>query len=162
VTDSLWGYKPEQLARAEQWLPAVLARVPEVTSADKAYAWMRANDLYVPRSYVREKWGEIIRGQEYLSIVNRLSENDMVPRRWMEESVFEFGSQYNYVMKITGVDIASGELREEFMTVASNDNLTVEEIQGQAVNAASRYGFATIDPSFDVGFDTIKWRRPIL
>jgi len=162
VNDDLWGYRQEHLARAEQWLPAVMARVPEVTSADKAYTWMRENDLYVPRAYVREKWGEIIRGQETISIVNRLSENDRVPRRWMEESAFEFGSQYNYVMKLSGVDIASGALKEDFMTVSSHENLTVEEIQGQAVNAALAYGIATFDPSFELEFDTIKWRRPSL
>jgi len=158
VTDPLWGYKLEQLARAEQWLPAVLARVPEVTSADKAYAWMRDNDLYVPRAYVRDRWAEIIRGQEYITIINRLDADDLVPRRWMEDTSFEYGSKYIYTMKLTGLDIASGESRSEFMNVVSNENLTVEEIQGQAVNAALSYGIATFDPSFDVTFDTIHYR----
>ena len=156
--DIIGGYKDEQKARAEQWIPGMLSRVPEITSADKAYQWLRDNDSYVPRAYVREVWGEIIRGAERIDIVNRLAETDIIPRDWMTPTSFEYGSEYNYIVKLSGVDMASGDLREEYTTVSSQVNLTIEEIQGRTVDAALRYGFATIDPTFDISFDSIKWR----
>ena len=158
MTDFRTGYAQEQLARAETWLPSMMARVPEMKSADTAYAWLRDNDMYVPRSYVREVWGSVIRGADMIDIVNRLSETDIVPRSWMTETSFQYGAKYNYIMKIEGQDIASGEARKEYITVTSDENLTVGEAQGEAVSAAVRYGIATFTGDFSVSFDIIKIR----
>jgi len=158
MSDWLVGYRENYRAAAEQWLPSVVSRAPEITSADKAYAWMRDNDLYVPRAYVREQWGTIIRGAEKIDIINRLSDADLIPRAWMQDTSFEYGKRYNYIIKMTGTDIETGQIREEYMTVISDENLTIGEIQGQAVNAAASYGFVTWEPDFDVSFDTVKLR----
>jgi len=150
------AYTTEQLIRAEQWLPAVIAQVPEVTSADKAYTWMRENDLYVPRSYVRTKYAEIIRGAEHIDIINRLPENNLVPRRWMEETSFEYKQKYNYIMKLSGVDAFTTEPREEFTNVASDEELSIGQAKLTALETAFEYGFNVLSAPFDISFDVIK------
>jgi len=149
-------YQAEQIARAEQWLPAVYAQVPEVTSADKAYAWMRANDLYVPRAYVRETWSAIIRGQDYVSIANRLPDEALVPRDWMQESIFHYEHQYIYIVKTEGKDSYTGLRRTDYVTVESDESLTIGEIQATAAGQAFDYGTMIFADDFVVELDTIK------
>jgi len=149
-------YQAEQLARAEQWLPSVYAQVPEVTSADKAYQWLRANDMYVPRSYVREMWGNIIRGQDLVSIANRLPDAALVPRDWMQESVFHYASKYIYIVKTEGTDSYTGLRRTDYVTVESNESLTIGEVQAQAAGKAFAYGTMIFSDEFTVSLDTIK------
>ena len=149
-------YQAEQLARAEQWLPSVYAQVPEVTSADKAYQWLRANDMYVPRAYVRETWGNIIRGQDLVSIANRLPDEAVVPRDWMQPSVFHYDSKYVYIVKTEGTDVNSGLRRTDYVTVESDENLTIAEIQSQAAGKAFDYGTMIFADDFTVDLDTIK------
>jgi len=156
------GMTPERLAhlkQAEQWLPAVRSDVPEVTSADTAYAWMRDHDMYVPRADVRDIWRALKTDSGYISIANRLSYDDLVPRTWMSDTTFEYGSKYNYIVRLTGQDAITGESREEMVTVTSEENLSVGEVFALAADDAFRYGLMTEIPSFDVSFDTIKYRR---
>lgn len=158
MTESLTPYQQEQRARAEQWLPSVMARAEGVTSADKAFAWMREHDIYVPRATVREVWREVIRGAEHIDIVNRLPWVDRVPRDWMEQTGFQYGHTYNYMVRVGEMRDKDGVLQDVYVTVTSEENLTIGEVLADATDAAFNYGINTVDPGYAPTIDVIKYR----
>jgi len=145
--------------RAEAWLPSVIARAPEITSADKAFDWFREQGNYIPRRWVREAWGETIRGQQYPDLINRLDPSDTVPRSWMTETSFRYGKQYNYIVSHTVYDAWDPEGRTESVTVSSNEILTQGEVLETSVDMFANYGVNTISPQFNPQVTTIKYRR---
>jgi len=151
-------YQQEQRARAETWMAAMLAREPTITSADKAYDWLRQHDYYVPREAVRYAWRETIRGAEHIDLVNRLEEQERVPRSWMEETSFRYGQAYNYIVEIAGRDSATGEVRKEYVTVTSQENLTLGEVFADAAQAAYDYGYMVWAPDYQPSISEIKYR----
>ena len=161
MSNGVTYYRLEQLRRAEQWLPGVREQVPEVTSADSAFAWMRDHDMYVPRADVRDMWRALETDEGYVAIANRLPYEELVPRAWMSETQFEYGHRYNYIVKLSGQDSITEEYREELVTIVSDESLSVGEVFAMAADDAFRYGLMTEVPSFDVGFDVIKYRPEV-
>jgi len=151
-------YAEEMRARAEQWVPAAYARAEGVTSADKAYQWMRTHDMYVPRQYVREAWAQSVRNQSTMDVANRLPWNELVPSKWMEETSFEYGRKYNYIVETEGFDPAQGETRKQTVTIVSDESLTMGEVFARAADAAFQYGVATALPSFSTTLVNVKFR----
>jgi len=145
----------EYRARAEQWLPSLIARIPGVTSADKAYATFRDIGMYIPRSYVRSAWGEIIRGQSRISIIHRMGHEDRVPRDWMQETSFEYAERYNTIVNVGKVRDAKGFLVDQFVTVQSGENLTIGEILSTATQSAFDYGIDTTAWAYDPQIESV-------
>lgn len=149
-------YAQEQYARAELWIPSILAREPGITSADSAYQYLRDNGQYVPRQWVREAWSETIRGAGYTDLINRLGERDVVPAGWMTGTEWNYTNQYNYIVKLTGSDSVTGVPIEQRVTISSNDLLSVGEVIGDAVNSAFQYGIEISGADFSAGIEMVK------
>ena len=149
----------EWRARAEAWLPGVIAREPEITSADKAYYYMREHGLYVPRSYVREVWRELVRAETYRPLFDRLPEGEYIPERFYRETSFRTKAKYTHVVKIEGYNRNTGEPITRYAAVISDDRLTVGEILDDAFDYANEYQFSLAPGTIHVGIEAAIVRR---
>ena len=152
-------YAAEMYARAEVWVPSILAREPGVTSADKAYAYLRDAGYAVPRSAVREVWREAIRGQDYIAIANRLESEDRVPESWMTPTEWDYSHRYNYVVEISGTNDITGLPETRHVTVTSDTLITIGEAEGDAANAAFNYGLNIVGGDFAMSLSSVRVAR---
>lgn len=138
-------HDPETWQRIAEWtVPAFMEEHPEITAADEMYEYLRDEGFYVPRKWVREAWSREKTGEQYRPLLDRLDEEQLIPREWHEESEFQWEHNFAYVVKVEGQSATEDEIIERWVTVESDDPLTSDIIQTEAVSYASRYGFEVI------------------
>lgn len=135
---------------AEQWVPAWKDEHPDITSADAMYATMRESGFYIPRSYVRDAWRQEKAADVYLPIINQLSPNEVISRDWFKETKWNYSENYAYKIQVTGVSQESGESSSRMITLLSDENLTIDEIQSYAMSMGNLYGFDVIFEDYDI------------
>jgi len=124
---------------AEQWLEAAV-REAGITSADKFYAWLRDNGLYVTRSIVRDVWKEYKYAFPYLEVIQRLDPAHLIPRSWYRETESEYINRYAYKYEITFYNPEEGTSETRTMLVRSDTPLTRKDAEWAAWELASEYG----------------------
>lgn len=114
-------------ALAEQYVEQAMISAG-VTSADKYYAWLRDNELGVPRSLAREVWREYRASYEWLSLLERYPEREVIPRRWYASTDSDYIEKYGYKARVTYIDPETGETREKTFLVKSGVALNRKEV----------------------------------
>lgn len=130
---------------AEQWVPTAITERPDITSADALYAYMRESGAYVPRSFVREQWGTIKTEQGYAPIINRLEDDQIIPRNWYKDTSFEYQESYVWKIEVTGHIAETGEPSKRIVTIESAENLTIGEVLDNAFDWINLYGFEMLE-----------------
>jgi len=138
----------EWRARAEAWVPGIARQVDTVTSADKAYLWMRNNNYYVPRKYVRDVWREVKEQENNLPIINRMDDNQLIPRSMHRNTWSNIRRNNRYVVEIRGQYTDTGEEAIRTIAIDSDKQLSIGEIYGQASEFARNYGVALAAEGF--------------
>ena len=134
----------EWRARAQSWITAGTEWPAEVTSADKAYAWMRDHAYYIPRQYVRDVWRESVYHKGYVPLINRLSDEQLIPRRWQQTGYQEIPTNYRYIVRIEGTVRETGEPMSRTIAIDTDDAMSLGEIRDDAEQAAEIYEFEMI------------------
>lgn len=129
----------------QQWLEGMRREVPEVTSADKAYAWGREHELIAPRWAWRDQWEIEGRRRRYQPVYQRFEEDERIPRDWMESTEFRYGTPYAYIVKTGEVVDEEGITRPAHVTVTSDVNLSIREILEDA-EVFTWESWPTVDP----------------
>ena len=145
----------EWRARAQAWIPAAIGGDVGVTSADAAYVWLRDNDYYVPREYVRDVWREEIRGEQFIDPINRFDDERTIPRTWYKSGYQKIPTSNRYILEIRGH--LEGEFEEVTRSIAidSDEQLTVGELKEIALQYADYYHFSLAGEDFDVAFTSV-------
>lgn len=119
-------------ARAEVWVPAIIVGHPEIVNIDTLWGITRDTEAYVPREYFREVAREYKETEVYLPIIDRMSEEDMIPRRWHQPTTRKYNTAYTYVVTVRGIDPEVGYGAERTMGIQSDTALTIGEIYEEA------------------------------
>ncbi len=122
-----------------------MAEHPSITSADILFAQMRESDMYVPRVYVRDEWRVRKSEGDYMDIVERMSDADIVPLGWMRQTSLNYKQTYIYKVSIKGQLATTGEAVDRMVTVESDVNLQIGPILDVAWGYASQYGLNLFD-----------------
>jgi len=149
----------EWRAKAEAWVPTIGLREPTITSADKAYAWMREHEMYVPRAYVRDVWRETKRGDTYIDMVNRLTPDMTIPRTWHKEGYSKIKGNYLIVGELTGRDLFTGEEVTHTVGLVYEEAPTVGEIQEEMERFAMDYIMDVTDVTYSQRITSVYHRR---
>jgi len=88
-----------------------------VTSADALYELLRYTDFYAPRSIVREVWGETVAAKSYIPLINRLPEEQNIPRSMTQSTTWDYSEPYAVKVKVTGIMGEEGEIPEHYVTL---------------------------------------------
>jgi len=138
--------------QAQQWVPAFMAEYPTITAADTLYVVMRNTAYYVPRRYVRDEWRTRKAETDYMDIVNRLGDDDLIPERWMRGTDLDYKENYIYKLTITGIDASSKQPIERTITIESDKNMEIGDILDRAWGLANFYGADMIDTIPNIEF----------
>lgn len=130
-------------AIAEQWIGRIWREIPGITSADKAYAWMRDHELYAPRRYVRAAWREMIGMYGNIPYIQSLPSHYKIPRRMYAETAQAYKEKYVYRVQIRGRHIETGEEMTKWVTITDDHALTVGALGESGFGFAWVYDFET-------------------
>jgi len=149
---SLWGAATarEWMARAEAWVPAIMRRVEEATSADKAYEWMREHEQYIPRRFVREVWRREKEASQYIPTINQMPDEQLIPQHMHRTTESKMRRNVRYIVEISGRDVETGIPGTRRAAIDTDYPLTVGEVLDDAMSFADIYGFALAGPDFGV------------
>jgi hypothetical protein len=106
------------------------------TSADDLYQTLRGTEFYAPRSIVRQVWNETVRGISYLPIINKLGEDEGIPRSWVHSTSWQYEQPFAAVVKITGKDPFTQIESSDFVTVLYDNMPTTGQIYSDASDLA--------------------------
>lgn len=126
---------------AEQWLPRVIEERADVRSADAAYSALREMGMPIPRQYVREAWREQVIAQNYLPLINRMADEEIIPRRWFQSTEQRFTTPFAYKVRIRGTELETGQPLEKTVTIGSDIRYMVGEIREFGDYWAATYDF---------------------
>ncbi len=126
--------------KAEQWVPAFMAAHPTITNADVLFAEMRKSDMYVPRTYVREEWRFRKAQADYMDIVERMDDDQIIPRGWMKPTAQGYSDRYVWKATLTGRLAETGQAVERNVTIESAKNEKVGTVLDVAWGYAAQYG----------------------
>lgn len=149
----------EWRARAQAWITAGTEWPTEVTSADKAYKWMREHEYYIPRQYVRDVWREAVYHKGYIPIINRLSDESLVPRRWLATGYQKIPTNYRYVLKIEGTERETGEPMERTIAIDVDDAISLGTARSEAEAKADEYGFQLVGIPWGITVEAVYHRK---
>jgi len=121
-------YQLEMIARAENWMPMIGGASPDITSIDKLWQTTRETPFYVPREAFRIAAREWQNEKVVLDLVNRLPEDNLVPRMWFKDGYQHMAENYRYVITYTGYNTETGQLYDQSLVVDSAQSLTLSEI----------------------------------
>ncbi len=122
-----------------------MAEHPDITNADVLFDQMRASDMYVPRTYVRDEWRERKTESNYMDIVERMSDADLVPIGWMRQTSLNYKEKFIWKVSLKGQLSATGEAVDRTVTVESDENLQIGPILDVAWGYAAQYGLNLFD-----------------
>lgn len=123
---------------ARQWMEGVMG---EVTSADKAYAYLQERDVDIPRRVVRDVWKETGEAISWRPLIDRLPPHYLIPKRWTVEVKTGLEGPYIAKVRIRGVVKDTVLPYERFPTISFDHQPTTEEINEAAMTTAERYEF---------------------
>ena len=118
----------KDIARAEAWMPMIAGAHPEITDIDDLWGTTRDTPFHVSREAFRYAATEFQDHEKVLDLVNRLPENDLVPRMWFKKGYQHLARNYMYVVTYTGYNIESGELYKQPIPVYSDESLSIQEV----------------------------------
>lgn len=125
--------REEYQRKVEGW---VSGGVGVGTSADDLYRTLRGTEFYAPRSVVRQVWNETVRGISYVPLINKLGEDEGVPRSWVKSTSWQYDQPFAAVVKITGLDLVTQQTESHFVTVLYGNMPTTGQIYSDASDLA--------------------------
>lgn len=125
--------REEYQRKVEGW---VSGGVGVGTSADDLYQTLRGTEFYAPRSVVRQVWNETVRGISYVPLINRLGEDEGVPRSWVHSTSWQYEQPFAATVKIVGIDTYTQEERTSFYTLLYDNMPTTRQILEDADSVA--------------------------
>jgi hypothetical protein len=128
----------EYRRRIEEWVETGTAWYP---SADELYAALRGTPYEAPRRIIREEWREHIASQGYVPLINRMSDEDYIPRRWLGTTYADYLDNYAIKVKISGPDSLTGAIKEHFITLEYTEGYQVGVFRQDASDYVYLYGF---------------------
>jgi len=120
------------IAKADNWLPLIAGASPQITNIDALWDTTRDTPLGTPREAFRIAYREYRDHLGFLELVNRLPEEDLTPRSWHKDGFQHMSSNYLYVTTFTGYDTTTGEMKDESLTIESDEPLTIGELNDKA------------------------------
>jgi hypothetical protein len=117
----------EYRRRVESW---VEHGIGIVTSADALYALLHDTPFEAPRRVVREVWADTVVAQSYVPLINRLGEEDLIPRGWVKKTDYKFDNPFIVKVGITGLDPETGLIKTKFATL-TYDNMPTLGLIGE-------------------------------
>ena len=118
----------EWRARAEAFVPIVMAAHPDIVSVDSLWATTRDTPMYVPREFFREAAQATVGESASLPLINDLRTDELIPRRWHRESHQALRGNYRYVVETTGFDLDVGAVVTRRGAFDTDHQLTLDEI----------------------------------
>ena len=85
-----------------------------VTSADKAYRWLKEQGAYAPRSEVRTVWKTVGEKEHWATVLETWGVERKPPRYWTVETGANLKEDYLYLFKVEVYDVETREYREEY------------------------------------------------
>ena len=125
------------IAQADNWMPMIWGAVPEIRDIDRVWETTRDTPFYVPREAFRIAARETRDHVYAMELVNRLPENDLIPRSWFKTGYQRMRSDYMYVISWKGTHLETGDPFEASTVVWSNESLTIDEIYQDAGEQAA-------------------------
>jgi len=119
-------------ARAEVWVPAIIRGHPDVVNIDTLWEFTRETEAYVPRQYFREVARELTEIETYTPIINRMGDEELIPRRFYQTTTSQRRSAYTWVVEYTGIDPEIGLGVTDRFTLSSSKSLTLGEIRDES------------------------------
>ena len=113
---------------------------PDITSADALYNQMRDSDMYVPRVYVRNEWRDRKTESDYMDIVERMEDDNVIPIGWMRKTSMNYDEKFIWKVDIKGIDAGTGRPVERTVTIESDKNETLDMILDAGWGWAAQYG----------------------
>ena len=130
------------IAAVDNWMPMIAGAHPEIVNIDKLWETTRDTPFYVPREAFRIAAREWKDHEKVIDLVNRLPEDNIVPRVWFKPGYQKMKENFLYTVTYTGKDTKTGKTKDSSIAVFSSESLTVEEVLADADKgmASGRYG----------------------
>jgi len=110
-----------------------------VTSADRAYALLRAEGLKYTRKEVREAWKTVGEKESWRTVVKTWGYDRPVPKAWRVEGPKGMTSKYQLVVEMKSYNPATDAFETRELSVRSNTLMTPNEALGELSDVATEY-----------------------
>lgn len=98
-----------------------------VTSADKAYHYLRNLGHTFTRAEVREMWKEVGREEYWSTVIETWGVDKPIPKQWRVESERLKSADFELVYLVRFMEVDTGEEFERKIGLLTNERLTFEE-----------------------------------
>jgi hypothetical protein len=114
----------------------------EVTSADRAYRWLREQGFEWTRAEVREAWREVGMKEYWSTVIETWGTDRYVPRAWQMEGSSKQRAEYQYLVEYQYYD-EEGNLQTRYISTLSDKPLTFSEVFAEVSDTAEEYTLAS-------------------
>jgi hypothetical protein len=90
-----------------------------VTSADKAYDYLRQTGRYTPRRIVREVWREVGEKEHWSAVLETWGVERKPPRYWFSTGPKGLEEPYMHVIEVKAMDLRTKEIDTKLVGVLS-------------------------------------------
>lgn len=113
-------------------MPALITGHPEIVNIDTLWGLTRDTEAYTPREHFRVVAREYKEASAYLPIIDRMGDEEIIPRRFYQPTTSKRRMPYTWVMKVRGTDPEIGIGVEQTFAVQSTESMTLGEIRDEA------------------------------
>lgn len=129
----------------------ILDTMRVVTSADKAYAYLRDLGYEWTRAFVREAWRETGKSDYWKTVIETYGTDKTIPKAWTIEKTTREGEGYQYVVNVTVQMHDTGRLEERYYSAIYNRLVPYEtafsDLESDIETYKVVYGFSVVDIS---------------
>lgn len=126
-----WTWKvSEELIEKAAW---------SVTSADKAYAWLREQGYDVRRADVRGAWKDYNEKTYYEGPISQWDPNRKIPKAWIVQRETVEASGYMHMFKIKGIDPVTGEEKTQVWSIVTEEVKPFSELEPEMARDVEQY-----------------------
>lgn len=120
-----------------------------VTSADKAYAYLREQGYEWTRAYVREAWRETGKADYWKTVIETYGTDRPAPRAWTIERETKEAGGFMHTVEILTQDWETGELKTRYMSVVGDKIISyddvVESLEADIDAYGEVFGFSVLE-----------------
>jgi len=110
-----------------------------VTSADKAFAYLRETGRYVPRETVREVWRTVGEKEAWTTVLETWGHFRTPPKWWTVEVPSQYAEGYQLRMEVVGVDVETGERETHIFSRMYDEPVSFEEFYADMEDILKEY-----------------------
>jgi hypothetical protein len=129
----------EQRRRVESW---IISGQATITAADTMYELLRGTEWEASRRIVREVWAEVKTGLGYIPLINRLPEEEYIPRSWIRQTDAELRENYLVKYRVSGIDAITHEFKWQYVSLEYDRLPSKGEIGEDSSQFIYRYLFS--------------------